>query len=41
MCWAEVRRVARRPEYRNSEECETLVNELANELKVKSPFDPH
>ena len=41
MNWAEVQRVAQRPEYRNLAECEALVNELANELKIQSPFHPH
>ena len=27
------------PEYRNVNECKTLVNEVANELKIKSPSD--
>ena len=36
----EVQSVAQRPEYRNIEECEALVSEVANELKIKSPFDP-
>ena len=38
MNWAEVQRVAQRPEYRNLSECETLVNEVAHELKNRSPF---
>jgi hypothetical protein len=37
--WEEVRRVAQLPEYRNLEECKTLVREVANELKVNSPLD--
>jgi hypothetical protein len=37
----EVQRVAQWPEYHNIEECEALVSEVANELKIKSPFDPH
>jgi hypothetical protein len=41
MDWEEVQRVARRPEYRNIDDCEALVSEVANELKIKSPFDPH
>jgi hypothetical protein len=41
MNWPEVQRVAQRPEYRNIAECETLVNEVANELKIASPFNPH
>lgn len=39
--WNEVVRVAELPEYRNVEECKTLVREVADELKVKSPFDPN
>ena len=38
--WSEVRRVATRPEYRNLPECERLVDEVANELKVKNPLHP-
>ena len=41
MDWAEVKRVARRPEYPNLVECETLVREAAHELKLKSPLDPN
>jgi hypothetical protein len=37
--WSEVLRVANLPEYRNVEECKALVREVANELKIKSPFD--
>jgi hypothetical protein len=32
-------RVANLPEYRNVAECKSLVNEVANELKIESPFD--
>ena len=39
MDWSEVLRVANLPEYRNVNECKALVNEVANELKIKSPFD--
>jgi hypothetical protein len=39
--WAEVLRVANLPEYRNVEMCHRLVTEVANELKIKSPFDTH
>jgi hypothetical protein len=39
MNWSEVLRVANLPEYRNVNECKTLVNEVAHELKIKSPFD--
>lgn len=38
MNWDEVRRVANRPEYRNLPECEKLVKEVADELKIKSPL---
>ncbi len=41
MDWQEVLRVAGLPEYRNVEDCKVLVCEVANELKVKNPFDPH
>jgi hypothetical protein len=40
MDWAELRRVAQLSQYRNFEECETLVKEVANELKLQSPFHP-
>jgi hypothetical protein len=36
--WDEVRRLANLPEYRNLPECEKLVKEVADELKVKSPL---
>ena len=36
--WDEVRRLANLPEYRNLPECAKLVNEVANELKIKSPL---
>lgn len=39
MNWSEVLRVANLPEYRNVKECKALVHEVANELKIKSPFD--
>ena len=39
--WSEVLRIANLPEYRNVKECKTLVNEVAHELKIKSPFDSH
>jgi hypothetical protein len=39
MDWSEVLRVANLPEYRNVKECKALVRKVANELKVKSPFD--
>jgi hypothetical protein len=39
MNWSEVLRVANLPEYRNVKECKALVREVANELKIKSPFD--
>jgi hypothetical protein len=37
--WEEVRRLAGRAEYRILPECKTLVREVANELKIKSPLD--
>lgn len=40
MNWSEILRVANLPEYRNVNECKALVNEVAHELKIKSPFDP-
>lgn len=39
MNWDEVLRIANLPEYRNVKECKTLVNEVADELKVRHPFD--
>jgi hypothetical protein len=36
--WGEVRRVANLPEYRNLAECEKLVKEVADELKIQSPL---
>ena len=36
--WNEVRRLANLPEYRNLPECERLVKEVADELKIKSPL---
>lgn len=39
MNWDEVLRVANLPEYRNVNECKALVNEVADELKIKRPFD--
>jgi hypothetical protein len=38
--WDEVRRVAKLPEYRNLSECETLVQEVADELEIKNPLHP-
>ncbi|HTQ50617.1 MAG TPA: hypothetical protein VMJ12_07885 [Candidatus Acidoferrales bacterium] len=38
--WDEVRRLANLPEYRNLPECVILVNEVANELEIKSPLHP-
>ncbi len=38
--WDEVRRVANLPEYRNLPQCEKLVKEVADELKLKSPLHP-
>ena len=37
--WKEVSRLARRKEYRILPECKALVCEVANELKIQSPFD--
>jgi hypothetical protein len=39
MNWGEVLRVANLPEYRNVNECKVLVRSVADELKVKYPFD--
>ena len=39
MDWSEVLRVANLPEYRNVNMCKALVNEVAHELKIESPFD--
>ena len=36
--WDEVRRLANLPEYRNLPQCEKLVKEVADELKIKSPL---
>ncbi|HSH94264.1 MAG TPA: hypothetical protein VK968_08970 [Roseimicrobium sp.] len=36
--WKEVQRLAKLPEYRNLTECAQLVNEVADELKIKSPL---
>lgn len=38
--WEEVRRLASLPEYRNLSECESLVQEVADELKIKNPLHP-
>jgi hypothetical protein len=40
MNWDEVLRVANLPEYRNVDMCKALVTEVANELKIKSPYNP-
>jgi hypothetical protein len=40
MNWDEVRRLANLPEYRNLPECEKMVKEVADELKIKSPLHP-
>lgn len=40
MNWNEVRRLANLPEYRNLPECVKLVQEVADELKLKSPLHP-
>lgn len=39
--WNEVERLARLPEYRIFPECQKVIEEIANELKVKTPFHPH
>lgn len=39
MNWAEVLRVANLPEYRNVNECRTLVNEVAHEHNLPSPYN--
>ena len=36
MDWSEVKRVANLPEYRNLKECEALIQEVADELKIRS-----
>jgi len=36
--WDEVRRVANLPEYRNLSECITLVQQVADEFKIKNPL---
>jgi hypothetical protein len=38
--WDEVRRLANLPAYRNLSECEALVQEVADELKIKNPLHP-
>jgi hypothetical protein len=38
--WNEVRRLANLPEYRNLSECQALVGEVADELKIKNPLHP-
>jgi hypothetical protein len=38
--WNEVRRLANLPQYRSLPECEKLVREVANELKIQSPLHP-
>ncbi len=38
--WAEVRRLANLPEYRNLPECVKLVQEVADELKTENPLHP-
>jgi hypothetical protein len=40
MNWDEVRRLANLPEYRNLPECVKLVQEVADELKIKNPLYP-
>lgn len=39
--WAEVRRLANLPEYRNLPERIQLLQEVANELKIKNPLHPN
>jgi hypothetical protein len=39
--WAEVKRLANLPEYRNLPECKKLVQEVADEIKLKSPLHSH
>jgi hypothetical protein len=39
--WDEVRRLANLPEYRSFLECQKLVKEVADELKIKSPLHPN
>ncbi len=39
--WKEVRRLAGGPEYRILPECEALLREVANELKIESPLDSY
>src|SRR5437667_2576774 len=36
--WREVVRLAKLPEYRNLSECEQLIQEVADELKIKNPL---
>jgi hypothetical protein len=38
MNWSEVRRVAQLPEYRNLKDCEDLVQQVADELKLENPM---
>jgi len=38
--WEEVKRVANLPEYRNLSDCQALVREVADELKISSPLHP-
>jgi hypothetical protein len=38
--WPEAQRVAQLPEYRNLKECDALVREVSDELKIKNPFNP-
>jgi hypothetical protein len=41
MDWAEVRRLADTPEFDNLASCQLLVKEVADELNLQSPLDPH
>lgn len=39
--WAEVRRLAEHPAYRNWRDVKALVHEQAQALQVRDPYDPH
>jgi hypothetical protein len=39
--WAEVRRLAENPAYKNWDEVKTLIHEEATALQVRSPYDPN
>ena len=38
--WSEVARLAKLPEYRNLSECEQLIQEVADKLKLQNPLHP-